>query len=186
MFSILVAGGLLMPLVNAQFQVPHHKRSTTVVPSAPFKGPVTADFISKPNSLDGPHLSKVNETTSEWWYFDVVSEGLAHVVVTFYTATNVSFPLIGPSKGVDSVQLSATFENGTMWESSLVSATQAVITTEGDGASGHWEGTGVSFEGRHDLSVYVIKFEDQAATGIKGTIVWNAVGVTGTPSRPPI
>jgi hypothetical protein len=169
--SALFLISLHSPVINAH--IPPQKRSTIVVPNAPYNGSVTGDFISKPDSLDAPKLSKVNETATDWWYFDVVSKGLAHVVVVFFTASNVSFPY-GPAPGVDTFEMWGSFANGSLWNAK-VPATSAVITTVGDGASGRWEGTGASFVGAPNLSKYILNFNDPNVTGVKGSIVMDSV-----------
>lgn len=144
-------------------------------PSAAVEGPITSQWISTSNYLDAPKLSAVNATSGQWWYFDVVSNANESVIVVFFASTNASFPALGPVDGVDTVTVEGTFANGTIWGYEFT-ASEAVVTSVGNGASGVWKGTGTSFTGTPDLSRYSIAINSHAA-GIKGSITFDAVGL---------
>jgi hypothetical protein len=153
---------------------PRAPKSTVAIPTTTLTAPSIGDFFSTPNSLDGPKLHPVNVTTPEWWYFDVVSPDLkTSLVITFFTATNDSFPLLHTIPDVDSIFIWVSFPNGTLWEAQ-VPATKAVITTDGEGASGVWEGSGFRFEGTANLGKYCIEI-DSAEAGVKGKVLFDAV-----------
>ena len=97
----------------------------------------------------------------------------ASIVVTFFTATEGGFALLIGQIEVDSVMVSASFPNGTLVSVTLP-ATEAVVEVAGDGSSGVWRGTGLSWEGTTDLSRYVVTF-DVPVLGIKGTVIFESV-----------
>lgn len=172
--SALLALLSLSPVAHASL-IPNIARSVKHIPTIPTTGPVSVQFTSTHNSLDAPKLSAVNETTAQWWYFDIASTHLAHVTVTYFTSSNVSFAPLGPISGIDTFFIWASFANGTLWESELP-ASEVVITTAGEGASGVWKGVGASFTGSADLSHYALKF-DNPSIGLKGTITLDSVSI---------
>lgn len=152
--------------------------STLVVPNKIAVGPSIAQFVSGSSALDGPKLTnEVNATSFDWWYFDAVSsDSKAAVVIVFYLSTSLGFPFV-PSGSVLSVDIFATFPNGSLVFDPLADPLiggSATITTNGDGASGTWGGTGFSFEGAPDLSSYTVTV-DNPVLGIKGTLQLNSV-----------
>ncbi len=130
-------------------------------------GDIQASFTSATH-LDAPQLSGVNATSFEWWYFDVVSTDLTRsLVIVFYTALPSAFPFLPTSSTVTTVGIYATYPNGTV-TGSYLDATEAVITTEGQGASGDFVGSGAKFQGTPNLSSYSISI-NAASRGIVGT-----------------
>ncbi|KAK7742371.1 hypothetical protein SLS53_004516 [Cytospora paraplurivora] len=136
-------------------------------------GTVTAEWESSSSSyLDGPKLSgAANETSYDWWYFDVVSASTnASVVVVFYNAgpdgfvnTYVDGPL--------SISLSGTFPNGTQYNLE-VPATSAVVETSSDGISLDFKDSGFSFVGSkltESEVTYVLNI-DSPEIGVTGII----------------
>ncbi|KAF7549495.1 hypothetical protein G7046_g8328 [Stylonectria norvegica] len=156
-----------------------------IVPSGPVvktvdntiaTGPSIAQWESLAAGFDGSHVSPINASSYEWWYFDVVSDdGLTSVVLTFYTAPTSGFLGGGPSNNI----LPVTITVGTpgneyrgFYERSY--ATQAVIESYGNGASGQWLGTGYEFCGASDLSNYKVKVAS-ASQLVSGTVNFKAI-----------
>ncbi|KFY46509.1 hypothetical protein V495_02405 [Pseudogymnoascus sp. VKM F-4514 (FW-929)] len=137
-------------------------------------GPSEALMVSDGSALDGPKLTPGNNaTTFDWWYFDAVStNGASAVVMVFYLSTDLGFPFVPPLSTL-SVDIFATFDDGSLVFLPLnnlpYKAGQATVTTDGDGASGNWQGTGFSFEGSPDLSTYKVMV-DSPILAIKGTL----------------
>lgn len=152
--------------------------STLVVPNRVATGPSIPQFVSGASAFDGPKLTnEVNGTSFDWWYFDAVSsDSQAAVVIVFYLTTSIAFPFVLPG-AVLSVDIFATYPDGTQVffpENDPPIFGSANIVTNGDGASGTWDGTGFSFEGAPDLSSYTVTI-DSPILGISGTLQLNSV-----------
>ncbi|KAJ5035031.1 uncharacterized protein L3040_008293 [Drepanopeziza brunnea f. sp. 'multigermtubi'] len=139
------------------------------IPSQVATGDIQAFFTSNQAGLDAPRLSAVNASSFNWWYFDVFSPDLdKSLVVVFFTTLGSAFPFVPTSEVVTQVEIYATFPNGT-FAGKYLDATEAVITTtDGNGASGDFVGSGAKFQGAPDLSPYSISV-DSPANGIVGT-----------------
>lgn len=141
----------------------------------------TAQYISGSSSLDGPKITPVvNSTSYDWWYFDAVSDDASMgIVVVLYLSTDLGFPFVPPGSAL-SVDIFATFGDGSLVFLPLNDvpgdAGSAIITTDGDGASGVWEGTGFSFDGTPDLSSYTVII-DNPTLGISGTLDLKSVSI---------
>lgn len=144
-------------------------------------GASIAQYISGASGLDGPKMSpEINATSFDWWYFDAVAEDASMgLVVVFYLSTELGFPFVPPLSAL-SVDIFATFEDGTLVflpENDLpLQAGAATITTDGDGASGVWKGTGFEFSGTPDLSSYTVTI-DSPLLGITGTLELKSVRI---------
>lgn len=155
--------------------------STLVVPNTIASGPSVAQFVSGASALDGPKLTnEVNATSFDWWYFDAVSSNSqAAIVVVFYLSTSLGFPFVPPGT-VLSVDIFATYPDGSQVFFPVGNPPvggSATITTDGDGTSGNWAGTGFSFEGTPDLSSYTVTI-DSPIFGVSGTLTLNSVSAT--------
>lgn len=154
---------------------------TITVPNRISFGNSVAQFISGVSGLDGPKVSpEVNATSFDWWYFDAVAEDSSEaVVVVFYLSTTLGFPFVPPLSTL-SVDIFASWEDGSLAflpQNSLpFEAGAATITTDGDGASGIWKGTGFEFEGSPDLSSYTVTV-DSPALGVSGTLELKSVSI---------
>jgi hypothetical protein len=145
-----------------------------IIPSTPSTGPSTANFISSSTGLDGPQISSLNSTSWDWWYFDAVSPDLkTALTIVFYTALTTGFFFLPPSEPVTIVSFDCTFANGTAFHA-VLEASEAVITTLGDGSSAPFEGTGASWAGAPDMSTYRIAI-DSPRNGIVGTFELTSV-----------
>ncbi|KAE9363204.1 hypothetical protein N431DRAFT_498960 [Stipitochalara longipes BDJ] len=143
------------------------KGHTQIVPSTAFSGNVNMDTISS-GHLDAPHLSAVNTSAFEWWYFDAVSTDLSSAInVVFYTALASGFGGLEEDPIVTVVEIDFVFPNGTtntIW----LNASEAVITTEGQGASAVWKDAGAKFTGASNLSRYTVEI-NSPNWGVVGT-----------------
>jgi hypothetical protein len=149
-------------------------KHTKIVPSTVFSGNVKANTISKHGYLDGPQLSAVNSSSYEWWYFDAVSSDLlSSITIVFYTALASGFGFITPTTDVTVVGLDFVFPNGTT-DSIMLSASEAVITTEGQGSSADFKKSGAKWEGSPNLSWYTIKI-NAPESGVVGTFRLNSL-----------
>jgi hypothetical protein len=155
------------------------------IPSIPATVPSSVQFNSSTKALDGPHVFPVNATTWGWWYFDAVSDDQAYqLVVVFYTASASGFAFLPQTQNQLPVQITVGIPGSPNFapdglQNQWAYATQAEVETEGQGARGHWDGTGFSFEGRRDLSRYVIKVDAPnmgTNGGIKGRVTFTSVG----------
>lgn len=143
-------------------------KSQTIIPSAPFNGDIQAKFTSTGFGLDGPMLSAVNSTSLDCWYFDVVSTDLKRsLVIVFYTALPSAFPFLLDSEIVLKVGIYATYLNGTT-VTVYLDGDEAVISTQGQGSSGNFVGSGASWNGAPDLSSYDISI-NAPSKGVVGT-----------------
>lgn len=144
-------------------------------------GNSVAQFVSGTSGLDGPKMDpEINATSFDWWYFDAVSEdNSCAVVIVFYMTTDLGFPFVPPLSTL-SVDIFATFEDGTLvflpLNSSPLSAGEATVVTDGDGSSGIWKGTGFEWKGVPDLSQYVVTI-DSPLLDISGTLVLTSVRI---------
>jgi hypothetical protein len=141
-------------------------------------------WISGASGFDGPMNRPLNDTSFDWWYFDVVQEpdarGQNHpsMAMTFHTTGRDGmdvfqnlFPLGLPSNNL--IQINLNWPDGAK-DAWILVGDEAVITVEGDGASGDFRGTGCAFEGEADLSEYVV-YVDAPEKGIVGTFRVKAV-----------
>ncbi|CEL04160.1 hypothetical protein ASPCAL05292 [Aspergillus calidoustus] len=151
----------------------------TVVP-AHFTGTEQShtQWISNATGFDAPMNQPLNDTSFDWWYFDVVQEpdgrGQNHpsMAMTFHTTGRDGmdvfqnlFPLGLPSNNLIQINLNWPDGGKDAW---VLVGDEAVITVEGDGASGEFRGTGCAFEGEADLSEYTVHV-DAPEKGIVGT-----------------
>ncbi|KAF3763475.1 hypothetical protein M406DRAFT_263100 [Cryphonectria parasitica EP155] len=141
-------------------------------------GTVTAEWTSSPSTyLDGPKISgPANDTTYDWWYFDVVSAATnASTVVVIYNAGPDGF-INTYYDGPLSASLTGTFANGTAYNLDLP-ATGGVIDYDQDGISLVWEGAGFSFVGSslsESEATYVMTI-NSSDIGVQGTITWKSL-----------
>ena len=154
---------------------------TIIVSNEIQTGDSTAQFVSGVSGLDGPKIDpEINATSFDWWYFDAVSEdNSCAVVIVFYMTTDLGFPFVPPLSAL-SVDIFATFEDGTLVFLPLndlpLSAGEATVVTDDDGSSGVWKGTGFEWVGAPDLSKYVVKI-DSPLLDINGTLVLTSVRI---------
>lgn len=91
-----------------------------------------AQFISSQYGLDGPKVSPLNLTATNWWYFDCVGSVVkGSFIITFLMEAS----LIDDGVRNLLINLVATFPNGTSFTTGAL-ATSAVLVTEDQGSSG--------------------------------------------------
>ncbi|KFY46544.1 hypothetical protein V495_02397 [Pseudogymnoascus sp. VKM F-4514 (FW-929)] len=140
-------------------------------------GTPQVQFTSCPSQADGPRIDKLGLSTFDWWYFDAVStDGSQAFTVIFFTSSAIGFSFDFFS-AVDplNVWVFATFGDGSPASVFPVPAVSVTTTTNGDGASGDWHGSGISFKGESDLSSYVVKL-DNPVIGLTGTFTLKSRG----------
>jgi hypothetical protein len=139
-------------------------------------GTPQVQFTSCPSQADGPRIDKLGLSTFDWWYFDAVStDGSQAFTVIFFTSSAIGFSFDFFS-AVDplNVWVFASFGDGSPASVFPVPAVSVTTTTNGDGASGDWHGSGISFKGEPDLSSYVVKL-DNPVIGLTGTFTLKSV-----------
>lgn len=166
----------LLPFVSFASAIPDHvvgSRSGVtmkIISSYPVQGSTTLDSISSSGGLDGPHISFVNTTSWDWWYFDAVSPDLkTGVSIVFYTALSTGFPFLWPQQPVTTVTLACTFPNGTSF-SAVLEASEAIIDTVDNGSTGLFLGAGAGWAGAPDMSTYLVVI-NSPRNGLTGTFI---------------
>ena len=97
--------------------------------------------------------------------------------MVFYSGSAEALSLSGthlppsPTEKINTFNISGSFPNGTLFQVDLVGG-DAIVTTVGDGSSGNWTGTGASWVGAPDLSLWTVTFD---APQFKGEIVLKSV-----------
>jgi len=172
----LIVVGLILTTWCVLFQADGSK--TIVVPNYFVTAPSYSKLVSGVSGLDGPKIRPNNVTSFEWWYFDAVSEdGLTSVVIAFYLATDLGFPLLGPGSAI-SVDIFVSFDDGTILFYPLNNlpgyAGSATVVTDGDGSSGCWASTGFRWTGTGNMSQYVVSI-NSPSLGIKGSLTLDSV-----------
>ena len=146
---------------------------TYTLPSTVQNGASSMQTNSRQGPLDGPKLDFINASSFDWWYFDVVSySNKASIVLVFESASSFArgdtTELPSPTEKINTVSISGSFPNGTLFRTETVSG-DAIVTTVGDGSSGNWTGTGAGWVGTPDLSSWTVTF-DAPHLGFKGEI----------------
>ena len=166
---------LLISILLA-FCLAQGQRQTVTIPAIPFTTPITAFYQSSPSiGFDAFHLSALNSTSFQWWYFDIIpgpSTCALHqdiaLTIVFYATTDFAFPRDPPSDLTTVVNIEVRLPNGAQWSQNLA-ASEAVVVSENLGASGDWKGSGASFSGCEEAKIYTINIDNEAE-GVKGTV----------------
>jgi len=144
---------------------------TSNIPGIVSNSTSNVQFTSSQFGFDGPKVAPINATTVDWWYFDgVSSDHKSTFVISFLMQASILdgvHPLL--------VSISATFPNGTLFESSSI-ASSAVVTTYDEGSSGEFVGTGANWTGSPDMSLYTITI-DSPEIGISGKMTLKSVRI---------
>jgi hypothetical protein len=166
---------LLVSLLIAQLVTATPLESSTfIIPSTVETGPSEAQFIANAQELDAPHLALINNTSWEWWYYDLISQdGYSSFAMAFFAAPRSGFFLLPDFESIDIVSIWGSFPNRSAFTSS-VPASKAIVEIREDSSSGVWEGTGVSWTGSGGGSQYVVTF-DSPGLGITGSLIMNSV-----------
>jgi hypothetical protein len=147
-------------------------------------GNTNALFTSTADFLDGPKLSAINSTSWDWWYFDVVSPDLKNsITIVFYTALSTGVYVLIPSSVVTVVGIYPQINGNTSFFN--LDASEAIITTINQGASGVFNGTGSSFTGSPDLSEYTISI-NSPENGVVGSVSLKSIAPAHYPCGPAV
>jgi len=155
--------------------------SVNVYPPYPVNGSSTTQFaIDGP--FDGPKADFFNLTTWQWWYFDAVSDDLKQsIVLVFFVNT------VGASGSnalpFNAVEVNMAFADGSLGVAGG-GASDVVIATIGDGASGFMNGTGYTWFETSDLSSLYIDVND-VANNLTGSIKFSSDGPHHAQCGPP-
>ncbi|KAJ6535116.1 hypothetical protein B0H19DRAFT_1271765 [Mycena capillaripes] len=120
-------------------------------------------------------MQPVNASAFDWWYFDVVATtpgSLASVVVVFFTAPSTT------------LYLSVSFPNGTFLTLPQPFANNATVTTEGNGSSGNWSGSGFSWSYSPYLGYTILI--DSLELDVQGSINLTPVSSAHYPCGPAV
>jgi hypothetical protein len=146
----------------------------TYLPTLSANSTVQYTSFANNTGADGPKVHPISNGTYDWWYFDAVSsDGTEAVTVVFYAASASGFIDAASEKDILNVQILGTLANGTTL-GAYVGATEAVVTTVGNSATGNWVESGCNFTGAHDLSGYEVTVNNPDL-GISGTMKLKSV-----------
>lgn len=175
--SIIPSLGLLLLLAIPQAcSKPTPSLAWNVIPANASSQPSTAQYTSSTYGLDAPHVSPINSSAWDWWYFDVVSsDAKTSVIVVFYTAPGTGFVFNqAPPTNLVLATISVGVPGDPQFFQMGSYGTQAKVASTLQGASGSWDGTGFEFIGSPDLSEYTI-FINSKDIGVKGQITFKSV-----------
>lgn len=150
--------------------------SVTTIPPTVVNKTSIAQFTSSSHGLDAPHVTPINASAWDWWYFDVISpDHLQSVVVVFYTAPETGFLFDeAPVTNINLASINVGIKGHETFFGSGMFANAAKVVSVSNGAAGRWEGSGFEFVGSPDLKEYEIKI-DSPEIGVKGTITFHSV-----------
>ncbi|THG98946.1 hypothetical protein EW026_g3325 [Hermanssonia centrifuga] len=157
--------------------------SVDVIRGQTSQGPSTVQFLSEKDGFDGPKVKSLNSTTSDWWYFDVVSSNLdASVVIAFFSAESTGLwegiPDLGTATWAYTI---ITFPNGTQSVIFFPVDQMTVVTVENGGYATMGNQTG--WAGTPDMSEYWV-WVDAPDAGIEGNLVLKSVATGHSPCAP--
>jgi hypothetical protein len=156
--------------------VSSYRNHIEIIPAAQSNLASIAQYVSKHNGLDAPHVTPINESAYDWWYFDAYSNDLKYgVVVVFFNAPATGFALSGAAANdITEAYLFVSVPGQPFLIQQNISATEATVDYAGNGASGDWKGSGFSFTGEPDMSEYTITI-DYPELAYKGTLSFTSV-----------
>lgn len=108
-------------------------------------GSVSIEKVSlpSPGSLDGPKINvTANSTSSDWWYFDAVSDipgDESTLEIVFHNSGVI------PTSQPLAVQITGTYSNGTRFDKYVEAKGGATVTVDEEGVRGHWKGADATF-----------------------------------------
>lgn len=151
--------------------------SIDIIPGKPSTKQSFAQFTSQATLFDGPKVKPINDTTADWWYFDVVSSDLNYtLVLTFFAATRDSlWPETAELNSTIYMLFVLTLPDGTILGANTVGEDLAVVTVE-NGSSGVVGGTSNSWVGSPDMSEYNV-FVDVPDLAVSGNISFRSVSI---------
>jgi hypothetical protein len=136
--------------------------------------------------LDAVKFDLINETSYQWWYFDVVSYDLqSSITFTFYIGSflepNNNLSEIPTYVGVD-----GKLPNGELFSIPVIPVTDITINTVGQGSSSLWKGSASScnWTGTPDLFMYEITIA-ALEYGVEGSMLNSVRNPTPSTSLTP-
>jgi len=161
MLSLLSLFGLLA-VVQAQTVVTY--------PDYALNGTSTVQFqVESLEGFDGPKIDFYNATSSQWWYFDVVSNDLSQsVVITFMGNSPGALDSPPGYLPFNFIEVNIQTADGTQYAFEA-GAESITITTVGEGSTGVLNGAGYSWSEPADLSTLTITIDD-TVNNLSGTI----------------
>ncbi|GJD04765.1 Hydroxyneurosporene synthase [Colletotrichum higginsianum IMI 349063] len=169
--------------VWAQGQLASAVATQSYIPFKLINSSTIAEITSQPGNLDGPKLKPgVNETSFDWWYFDVVSTTSKNesLTIVFYNSGPSS---LGNPGGPLSIQVTGVFANGTAFGTIADATCGATMKNDEDGISSVWNGAGASFTGT-SLDQRGVEYTvaiDNPTIGINGTLTLKSVSLPHYP-----
>ncbi|KZO94778.1 hypothetical protein CALVIDRAFT_565513 [Calocera viscosa TUFC12733] len=162
MAALLVLFGLLL---NAQAQ-------TTIFPPYAQSGTPTIEWTLGLGSFDGPKMNFFNTNSAQWWYFDVVSNDLTEsIVITFLGNAPGATETPASEVPFNFIEVNLQLSNGSL-AALLVPSQSIIMTTIGDGSSAVFNGSGYSWTGTPNVTVYTINIDD-TVNDLSGSITFN-------------
>ncbi|KAB5558519.1 hypothetical protein GE09DRAFT_116261 [Coniochaeta sp. 2T2.1] len=150
---------------------------TITLPNTLYDGPVTAESIATKGHIDWPKLSPgVNDTTYDWWYYDVVSaDASTSVTFVFYNAGPNGFINTLFGSNPLSASVSGILSNGTSWGIAAPATSAMFARPDKDrsiATTAVFENSGFSWNGTdigHGKTKYVVTV-DAPELGVTGTM----------------
>jgi hypothetical protein len=139
---------LVAPSLSNTISLPSSDpRIVSYIPGTVSNESSIAQFISSQYGLDGPKVSPLNLTATNWWYFDCVGSVLkGSFIITFLMEAS----LIGDGVRNLLINLVATFPNGTSFTTGAL-ATSAVLVGRVSETGANWTWTGDM--GRYEVMI---------------------------------
>jgi hypothetical protein len=157
------------------FAGPSAADSVDVIPMAAVNATSIGEYISSDSGFDSPKVTPINSTSYDWWYFDVVSDDQQYsIIVVFLAAPGTAFLTGLPDDAILLGSILLTAPELPSQVSIQSPATEAVVTTHEDGATGFWQGAGMQFYGAANLSAYCIDL-DLPSVGLSGSVQLDSV-----------
>ncbi|KAI0340663.1 hypothetical protein BDW22DRAFT_1360088 [Trametopsis cervina] len=149
----------------------------------PNSGPAYAELISNASGFDGPKIHNLNNTSFDWWYFDVIADDFeTSASFVFFTATpDGLFGGVPPLDTATWLLAVASFPNGSF--TTILTADELVVTTAGDGSSGAFSGATASWTGAADMSTHTLLF-NAPDSDLTGTVTMQSTAPAHFPCGP--
>ncbi|KZO94779.1 hypothetical protein CALVIDRAFT_517254 [Calocera viscosa TUFC12733] len=136
-------------------------------------GTSTVQYTVQSSGFDGPKIDFYNATSSQWWYFDVVSNDLTESIVLTFMGNSPA--ATGSPAGLlpfNFIEVNIQLANGAL-VALAAGAESITITTTGDGSAGVMNGAGYGWSETSDLSTLLIEIDD-VVNDFSGTIQFNS------------
>ncbi|KAK9423297.1 putative Hydroxyneurosporene synthase protein [Seiridium unicorne] len=158
--------------------------TTNIYSAAVINGTSAGQYISSASGFDSPKVFPINRSSYDWWYFDIVSENRQYSTsLAFIAAPGTAFPTGLPETNMLlGVVFLSTPEQPLSTVYQLL-ATEAIVVSDSDGASGVWNGTGMQFRGSEDLRTFQLDI-DMPGLGLSGNLSLTSRAPAHYPSGP--